>query len=80
MARIRKTSYSKSQRKTLYKWAWKQKGKGSISKIGSKMAYLKRQGGSGSKIAIKQLGLIGDLKSAFNAGVKSASIRRRRKK
>lgn len=75
MSRVYKSSYSKKQRKTLYKWAWKQKGKGSLSRIGNKMKYLKKQGGSGSKMAIRQLGKISELKKAFNAGRSSVGRR-----
>ena len=59
---------TKSKRKNLYDWAWSQKGKGSLIRIGKKMKSLKRSGGNGSKTAIKQLGKIGDLKQAYNKG------------
>lgn len=68
---------TKRKRETLYNWAWSLKGKGQISRIGRKMASLKRSGGVGSKKAIVQLGRIGDLKKAYQAGKSSCKKRRR---
>ncbi|WP_299116874.1 hypothetical protein [uncultured Winogradskyella sp.] len=59
---------TKAKRKALYRWAWRQKGKGSLSRIGKKMKSLKRSGGRGSSIAIKQLSIISAQKKSFLKG------------
>lgn len=62
-------AYSKRQRKSLYRWASRLKGKGQLSRIGKKMKSIKRKGGSGSKTAIRQLGEISSNKKAFLDGL-----------
>ena len=59
------------QRKDLYDWARKQKGKGSLKRIGKMMQDLSKSGGRGSKMAIRELGKIFDQKLAFIKGAKS---------
>lgn len=62
-------AFKKRHRKNLYKWALRLRGKGQLSRIGKKMKSVKRRGGAGSKLVIRQLGKISSNKKAFLDGL-----------